>query len=434
MIDNAVPSPAPGVAAASSDTARSRAVAVAIDRSFAHWNAGNVAGALESCREALDLDPSNAVALANMGTLVWLNGDVDEAEALYARAHAIDPAHVGVLINLATLRNEAGDLEATLHWIEKAQAQRPHSPEVVWRRGLLDLAMGDYANGWRRYEAGLGHEALRGKMPPFAKPAWKGDPCERLLLWHEQGLGDTVQFVRYAALCKSRAGKVIVLCPPELVALIESCPHVDQVVTGVRSSMFDQHVSIMSLPHLFRTTLDSVPATVPYLHADPARVARWAGRMPSGALKVGLAWAGNSRGGQLRFQVIDRTRSIALDALEPWLELQGPRFYSLQKGDAARQAKGRNIVDFMDEVNDFADTAAIIANLDLVICVDTSVAHVAGALGKPVWVLSRLDACWRWLRNRPDSPWYPTARVFGQTTRGEWDAVIAMVRDELAAL
>ena len=156
-------------------------------------------------------------------------------------------------------------------------------------------------------------------------------------------------------------------------------------------------------------------------------------RMRSDRLKVGLAWAGQSRP-QLRFNVIDRSRSIAFRELESWLELDDVNFYSLQCGEARHKAKGAPIVDFMDEVGDFADTAAIIDNLDLVISVDTSVAHVAGAMGKPVWVLSRVDACWRWLRNRPDSPWYPSARVFGQTRRGDWRGVIDAVRRELARL
>ena len=152
--------------------------------------------------------------------------------------------------------------------------------------------------------------------------------------------------------------------------------------------------------------------------------------MPAARLRVGLVWAGRFRADHPRFRIIDRARSVTLQALKPLLEQDGIDFYSLQKGDAAIEARDR-VVDFMAEVRDFADTAAIVANLDLVISVDTSVVHLAGAMGKPVWVLSRADACWRWLRNRPDSPWYPTARIFGQPAPGDWDSVIAKVAAEL---
>ena len=410
------------------------AVTEAIDKACEHWANGNADDALASCRLALAIDPSSVPALANAGTIMWLNGDVAEAERLYAKAHELDPGHVGVMLNIATLRNEEGDLERSLEWIEKAELQRPHHPEVLWRRALIELAMGDYVNGWAHYEAGLGHEGIRGKGPGFKTLPWDGTACKRLLIWHEQGLGDTVQFVRYAKLCKQRAQTVVVLCPTELVALLTSCPFVDDAVDAVRAGDLDQQISIMSLPHLFGTTIDTVPAPIPYLFAAESLAAKWGRRMHREGLRVGLVWSGNVRRNHLRFQVIDRNRRLLLEAMQPWLDLPNMAFYSLQKGLPGKEAEGRNIVDFMDEVDSFADTAAIIANLDLVISADTSVAHVAGAMGKPVWVLSRLDACWRWLRNRPDSPWYPTARVFGQSERGTWHTVVDAVKRELALL
>jgi tetratricopeptide (TPR) repeat protein len=413
----------------------SHAVTAAIDAACAHWARGEVESALECCRRALALDPESVPALANMGTMMWLNGDVAGAERLYLQAHGLDPTHAGVMLNIATLRNEEGDLEASMRWVAMAEGCRPHQADVVWRKALLELAMGDYANGWAHYEAGLGHESIRGRAPGFTTPAWDGGPCRRLLIWHEQGLGDTIQFVRYAKLCKERAEKVMVLCPRELVRLIRRCPYVDDAAERVRPSDFDQHISIMSLPHRFSTTLQTVPAPIPYLFADPTASAAWAKRMRDGSSRrVGLVWAGNIRNEQLRFRVIDSARRLSLDAMQPWLDLPGVDLYSLQKGERRAETAGKNIIDFMDEVRDFADTAAIIANLDLVISADTSVAHLAGAMGKPVWVLSRLDACWRWLRNRADNPWYPTARVFGQTQRGSWSNVIDDVAVELARL
>jgi len=410
------------------------AVTAAIDTACDRWAKGDVDGALASCRQALSFDPSSVPALANSGTIMWLNGDIAEAERLYARAHELDPAHVGVMLNIATLRGEEGDLERSLQWIEKAEAACPGSHEVVWRKALIELATGDYVNGWMHYEAGLGHQDMRGRDPGFDTLPWDGAPCRRLLIWHEQGLGDTVQFVRYAKLCKERAATVVVLCPTELVSLLKRCPFIDDAVDAVRAGDFDQHISIMSLPNRFKTTLDTIPAPIPYLSADEALAARWRRRMGCAGLRVGLVWSGNIRRNHLRFQVIDRNRRLSLEDMQALLELPNITYYSLQKGEAEKEAEGHDMINFMDEVSDFAETAAIIANLDLVISADTSVAHVAGAMGKPVWVLSRFDACWRWLRNRPDSPWYPTARIFGQTERGTWGNVVDAVKRDLLRL
>lgn len=406
-----------------------------VDRSSLHWRNGDLDAALRCSREALALDPRNVDALANTGTLLWIKGDREEAERFYLAAHAVDPTHVGAIVNIATLHNDAADVESALRWLDMAAALAPRNPEVVWRKGITELALGDYANGWSHYEAGLGIEGIRGRSPGFTSAPWNGERCERLLLWHEQGFGDTLQFVRYAKLCRERASKVLVLCPKELGAIVRSCPYVDGADTGIDAGGFDRQVSIMSLPHVFGTTLPTVPAPIPYLFADPADAKRWAARMPGDRLRVGLVWAGKFRSGQSRYRIIDANRSMPLAAMQPLLDIPCVDFYSLQKGlqqdEEAREARGK-LIDFMGEVDDFAQTAAIIENLDLVISVDTAVVHLAGAMGKPVWVLSRLDACWRWLRNRPDSPWYPTARVYGQTARGEWARVIERVATELA--
>jgi hypothetical protein len=306
---------------------------------------------------------------------------------------------------------------------------------VTWRRSLIELARGEYEDGWRHYEAGLHDPALRGAGPGFPTPPWDGRPCDRLLVWHEQGYGDSIQFVRYARACKSRAREVIVLCPRPLVTLLATCPGVDRVVDEIGPGDFDEHVPLLSLPHRFGTTLATIPGDTPYLFADPARSASWsdwlARRTRPGVARVGLVWSGNVRADQPRFRAIDRRRSIAFAALAAITTRDDVEFVSLQAGASSAEAVGARPVDPMASVHDFADTAAIVANLDLVISVDTAVAHLAGALGSPVWVLSRRDACWRWLRNRRDSPWYPTATVFGQHTRGDWDPVVAEVAIEL---
>jgi hypothetical protein len=198
---------------------------------------------------------------------------------------------------------------------------------------------------------------------------------------------------------------------------------------------FEEYTYTMSLPHIFGTTLESVPAPIPYLSPSPEALSAWTPKFEGvKGLRVGIVWAGNPRKQEIRFRVIDAKRSIGLDCLAPLLDMP-VNFYSLQKGETeADAAKYPQIVNFMPDINDFDDTAAIIANLDLVISVDTSVVHLAGAMGKPVWLLSRKDACWRWLQNREDSPWYPSVRVYGQTEIGDWDSVIERVKQDLEKL
>jgi hypothetical protein len=299
--------------------------------------------------------------------------------------------------------------------------------------------LGKYREGWKLYETGLGSRQQRGLIPFAAKP-WDGKraPSKHLLLWKEQGLGDTIQFIRYAEMCKQRVAKVSVLCQKPLVRLFKSLPFIDDVFDTPRGgSRFHEHAPMMSLPHIFDTVLETIPARVPYLRVEAEIQKKWDINFANQkCMKVGLVWAGASHEEVLRGPLTDQQRSIGLDRMQPWLKLRDVKFYSLQKGKPSEQIAemglaGR-IIDLMDEVEDFADTAAIVQNLDLVISVDTSVAHLAGALGKPVWILSRYNADWRWLQNRSTSPWYPTARIFGQPSLGDWDSVIKEVGQELA--
>jgi hypothetical protein len=230
-----------------------------------------------------------------------------------------------------------------------------------------------------------------------------------------------------------------VLCQKPLVRLFKALPFVDDAFDSTRGGDLhvDEHVPMMSLPHVFDTVLQTVPAAVPYLRVDPAIQKNWTAKFAGVAdVKIGLVWAGGSHEGKINAALMDRQRSVGLERMKPWFDLPGARFYNLQKDKPAEQIAALGLADrltdFMGEVADFADTAAIVQNLDLVITVDTSVAHLAGGLGKPVWILSRYNACWRWLQNRPTNPWYPTARIFGQPTLGDWDSVMAEVGRELA--
>jgi hypothetical protein len=267
------------------------------------------------------------------------------------------------------------------------------------------------------------------------QPQWCGEPAQgRTLLIHpEQGYGDTLQFCRYAALATAFGFRVYLEVQPPLARLARSLDGVAQVFArGDVLPPFDVQCPIMSLPFAFGTTLATVPNAPAYLRADPTEAAAWAGRLECidhGAPRIGLVWAGNPRLNAPRATAVDRRRSMPPEHLAPLFALGDHHFISLQKtGPALDQAK---LTDVMSEMNDFADTAAVIVNLDLVISVDTAVAHLAAALGKPVWLLDRFDCCWRWLQGRRDSPWYPTLRIYRQPSAGDWDAVISRVVDDL---
>jgi Flp pilus assembly protein TadD len=404
------------------------------------WGMNNLQQALFCYEKALEQKPDYADALGNLGATLWIMGRCAEARENLDRALQIEPNNADVITSLGELLSSEGKISEALEHYNRALTHDPACRRALDRKSLALLALGDYREGWKLYETGLGHLDMRGHNPFASVKPWDGEPApdRHLLIWSEQGLGDSLQFIRYAELCKQRVGKVSVLCPKPLVRLFKALPFVDDVFDAPREgSHFDEHVPMMSLPHRFDTVLETVPATVPYLRIDPDTQAKWAAKFAGVAtLKVGLVWAGSSHKGNVRGSVMDHERSAGLLRMKPWLDMQGARFYNLQRDEPAEQIAALGladrITDFMGEVADFADTAAIVQNLDLVITVDTSVAHLAGGLGKPVWILSRYNADWRWLQNRPTNPWYPTARIFGQPTLGDWDSVIAEVGRELA--
>jgi hypothetical protein len=268
-------------------------------------------------------------------------------------------------------------------------------------------------------------------------PRWQGEALggRTILLDAEQGFGDAIQFLRYAPLVAERGGRVVVRCAPELATLFASTEGVAAVVRrGEALPAFDAVCPLPSLPRVFGTTLENVPARVPYLVPDPGKAAHWRDRLAGipGECKVGLVWASQSS---------HRTagaKSISLAALAPIGEVPGARFYSLQKGEAAREAQrppaGMRITDLAGELRDFSDTAAVLAALDLVISVDTAVAHLAGAMARPTWTLLKFAPDWRWLLGREDCPWYPTMRLFRQAKRDDWQAPVAGLADALRRL
>lgn len=415
-----------------------------IDESAYLWQSNRMDEAIKVCEKALEIDPNSVGILSNLGATYWAQGKPAEAMPWLLKAFEVDNTNLQVIQNIATIYQDLGDLDNALKYYEMAIAIKPRDAYYKWCKGTCLLAKGDYIKGWVFYEEGLGQPAIRGAPPQFMTGQWKGQYCNRLVMWHEQGFGDTLQFVRYARLAKEIVNKVIVLAPQPLHRVLQSCPWIDDVVESINEGEFEQHISIMSMPWLMRTTFEKIPCEVPYLFSNTTANAVWAKRMPSEKLKVGLVWAGNPRKQEVKFRVIDGRRTVTLDMLKPVLDVPNIDFYALQKGGEAEaqqyedylkngtaKPKYANLTNFMPEVTDWADTAAIVSNLDLVISVDTAVAHLVGAMGKPVWILSRYDACWRWLKNNPRSPWYPTANVFGQTEPGNWGPVIQQVADLL---
>ncbi|MHB8267490.1 tetratricopeptide repeat protein [Bradyrhizobium sp.] len=402
---------------------------------------GMCEAALDYYAKVLKARPNVAGVHVTIGVCWHALGKPEVARACYMKALEIQPNFPEAESNLGGLLHVEGKIAEALEIYNRVLVHAPDNQNALFAKSLVLLALGEYREGWRLFDNGLGRHDMRGGNPFAAAKPWDGKPApdKHLLIWSEQGLGDSLQFIRYAELCKQRVGKVSVLCPKPLLRLFKALPFIDDVfdVPQEGRSSFDEHIPMMSLPHRFDTVLETVPAAVPYLRVDPEIQAKWAPKFAGiTGMKIGLVWAGGSHEGKVNAALMDKQRSVGLERMKPWLDLQGAEFYSLQKDKPAEQIAALGladrIADFMGEVTDMADTAAIVQNLDLVIAVDTSVAHLAGGLGKPVWILSRYNADWRWLQNRPTNPWYPTARIFGQPTMGDWDSVMTEVGRELA--
>lgn len=410
-----------------------RALTAAPDRPDWLMNRGQILNRMRRHDEALaafdraaKLSPDNPMAHNNLGAQLRDMGRFDEALAAYDRALALRPDHVEALNNRGNALKMLKRTDEAMQSFDRALALRPNHVSALWNKALLALLIGDFAAGWPLYEWRWHRTGLRRHRRDFAQPQWRGEDIagKRILLQAEQGLGDTVQFIRYAPLVCARGAKVIIEAQKPLLPLIESLEGDYRfVAAGDKLPDFDCHCPLMSLPLAFGTELATIPAATPYLFADPARRAIWRGRLgEKTGRRIGLAWAGKPSYRD------DARRSLALAMLAPLLKLPFA-FHAVQKdipgGDGDALPAFPSLVLHTDRLTDFAETAALIAELDLVISVDTAVAHVAGALGRPVWLLLPFAPDWRWLLDRDDSPWYPTARLFRQPKAGDWKAAIA---------
>jgi tetratricopeptide (TPR) repeat protein len=395
--------------------------------------------ALACFRSAIRLRPDLVAAHNNLAAGLQKLGYLDEAEAGFRRALALAPEDSHALNNLGSLLREQQRLDAAVAAYRQAIASRPDYANAHNNLAMALLAQGEMTEGWREYEWRWQTPHLASGCRVFAEPLWRGQAAPagtRLLLHAEQGLGDTIQFCRYATLAVSRGFRVTLQVPRPLVRLSLTLDGIDQVIAEDEApASFDLHCPLLSLPLALGTTLATIPAAPAYLRADAALAEAWRVRLAGvPEIRVGLVWAGKPRRDVASSLIaIDRRRSLPPALLAPLLALPGVRFFSLQAGGPAAP-DAFALTDFMPEMTDFADTAALIANLDLVISVDTAAAHLAAALGKPVWLLDRFDPCWRWLIGRRDSPWYPSLRIYRQPAPGDWDSVLAEVAADLAAL
>jgi tetratricopeptide (TPR) repeat protein len=401
--------------------------------------------ALASYDAALAQCPTLAEAHSNRGIVLAALGHFDAALASYDRALSLRPSYAQAHSNRGMLLHELGHLATALASYDCALAFEPNLPQARYNRSMTQLAMGDFTNGWVEHEwRWLTPDSERGR---FEQAPWLGAETiagKVVLLHAEQGLGDALQFCRYAKRVADLGATVILESPSGLARLMASLEGLTQVVArGAPLPRFDYHCPLMSLPLAFHTTLATIPAEVPYLRCSSDQVAAWEDRLGSRTrLRVGLVWSGGFRPERPATWPVNQRRNIPLVRFAA-LKHPSIDFYSLQKGQpaeseldalAASNWPGPTIINHTRELRDFSDTAAFIQNLDLVISVDTSTAHLAGALGKPIWILNRFDSCWRWLRDRADTPWYPTARLYRQATPGDWDGVIQRVARDLAQL
>lgn len=390
--------------------------------------------ALANYDRAVALRPDFAEALYNRGNVLKELKRTDAALASYDRAIALCPGHADAHNNRGQVLKDLMRYDEALASYDAALAVQPLHVRAHGNAAALRLLTGDLSRGWQHYEWRWERDVLVAAKRNFPQPQWRGDTAiagKTILVYAEQGLGDTIQFCRYVPMLTNAGARVVLEVQPPLHELMAASLEGVQIVDkGSSLPTFDLHCPLLSLPLAFGTRLETIPAAEAYLRAPAERLAAWQARLGAAqGPRVGLVWSGNARHER------DGERSIALQALLPLMDV-GAAFVSLQKEIRAEdrailQARG-DIFHFGDELKDFSDTAALVAQLDLVISVDTSVAHLAAALGKPTWILLTYIPDWRWLLARDDSPWYPTARLFRQDATKAWDGVIARVGDALA--
>jgi Flp pilus assembly protein TadD len=390
---------------------------------------GKFTEAVQAYQMALQLRPDHAPTLFQLGRVLHELDKPDDAVQCYRQSIALDHDNPEACLQLGMALLNQGRVPEAQSWFEAATHLNPNFAEAHWQLALALLLMGDYPNGWREFEWRWQCPAYGTPKRRFPQPSWQGEPLQgkTILISSEQGASEAIQFIRYAPLVAQRGGRVVFECPPPLVPLLQTVCGIDQMVpAGNPLPPFDVYAPLLSLPHLFQTTLATVPASIPYLHPTLKSP------LPSvhsarSKQRIGLAWTGDP---------LDLRSDLSLPHFAPLLALPDCSFHNLQTGPAHKQMAHlnppANLRDLSGHARDLPHLAALIQQLDLVITPDATVAHLAGALGKKTWVLLPFAPHWRWLQQREDSPWYPTVRLFRQIKPGEWTDVIGRVAAALA--
>ena len=398
---------------------------------------GRYAEALENCRQAVQITPDYAEAYNNMAAALQAQGQYTEALEKAKQAVQLRPNYAEAYNTMAsTLQSQGKNTEAIENYRHTLQLQ-PDYAEVHNNLGMALLLTGEFSQGWKEFEWRLVPE-LATYPHRYDVPRWDGSSfvSKRLLVHYEQGLGDSIQLSRYLPMVKALGGTVILEERKPLLGLFQQFSEIDELVEASPDSRpavnFDIYVPFMSLAGILKTTLETIPAEVPYIRPDTEKAQNWQNRLSGPDFKVGIAWAGRAT------HKNDRNRSCTLEQFASLAEIDGVKLYGLQKGRAASQLNqlpnGMEITNLGEQFENFADTAAAIENLDLVISVDTAAAHLAGAMGKKVWTLLPFSPDWRWMLDREDSPWYPTMRLFRQEKWGDWDSVFSRLAQQLRLL
>jgi len=398
--------------------------------------------------QALEMDAKQASVYNNLGNVLGELGRFDEALEQFTQAVELAPGVAQPLINKGIVLQEMGDLTQALASLNQALTLEPENPEAHWSKAVALLLSGQFDQGWQEFEWRWQRQNLADQNTRLGKPLWLGNaPLEHktILLHGEQGLGDTIQFCRYVSLIARQSAKVILEVPPALVELCRSLDGAHQVIEAGTHNMpdFDYHCPLMSLPLVFKTNLNNPPLSSSYLKADSTKVEFWQKQLGKKTkLRIGLVWSGGFRADMPELWGVNERRNIALEKLAP-LSTVNAQFFSLQKGMPAQaelktlqdlSRDGLPIIDLTNQLHDFSDTAAVIENLDLIISVDTSTAHLAAALGKPTWILNRFDSCWRWLQHGKETMWYPTVKIYRQHAWQDWSLAIEELEADLMNL
>jgi tetratricopeptide (TPR) repeat protein len=395
---------------------------------------GDLKKAVEKYGKVLEIHPQSAETLYNMASLKARLGMLDDAISYVKQAIRIQPDHKESHSNLGNYLRAKGQIDKAIEQYRKAIDIDPYVPSVHLNLSITLLLSGRFEEGWPEYEWRMQVDGYRQDYKYFGSPLWDGGDFsgKRLLVHEDQGLGDTLQFVRYLPLVKKKGGTVIFEARPALAGLLKNIPGLDELIErppeGRSDINFDYYIPLMSVAGRMKTQLETIPSDVPYLFADSKKSKDWRKKMRGPGYRIGIVWAGN------KAHVNDANRSCSLDQFDWLAHIPQTSIFSLQKDLAAKELKQLQMLGIPNlgmQFCDFSDTAAAIENLDLVIVVDTAVAHLAAAMGKPTWILLPFDPDWRWLTVRSDSPWYPAVRLFRQRQPGDWDGVMAAVCNAL---